>query len=812
MRTHDGSDPVADALTDEHSPWRDASLPVSERIDALLAAMSLEEKVGQLYGVWVGVDPSGDEVAPHQHTLADADLDFNTLIRHGLGQLTRPFGTAAVDPVEGAKALARVQEDVVATSRFGIPAVVHEECLTGFMTLGATIYPTPLAWGATFNPQLIEQMGVQIGGAMRDVGVHQGLAPVVDVTRDPRWGRTEETIGEDPYLVGTLGAAYSRGLRSAGVIATLKHFAGYSASTAARNHAPVRSGPRELADVILPPFEMAIRYGGAGSVMPSYAEIDGMPATADPALLTDLLRETWSFDGTVVSDYFAVSFLELSHGVAGSPGEAAVSALTAGIDVELPSVRCYGEPVLEAVRSGVIPEALVDQAAARVLRQKCELGLLDPAWTPATSGVHENGAPVDLDPPEARDLARQIAEESIVLLSNESVLPLAPESRIAVVGPLANETTAMLGCYAFPSHVARAESAAADGAKADGTSMPAASAGVTIPTVVEAMRAEFTSGRIDEARGCDVTELDGSGIPEAVDAAAAADVCVVVVGDRAGLFGRGTSGEGCDAEDLHLPGLQEDLIEALLDTGTPVVVLLMSGRPYALGTIADRAGAIVQAFFPGEEGGAAVAGVLSGRVNPSGSLPVSVPRRPGGQPTTYLAPPLGHHSEVSAIDPTPLFPFGHGASYTTFAWDDPRVDGPGRPARSAAGDPAEVGTDGEITVSVRIANTGERAGSEVVQLYLHDPVAQVTRPVVQLIGYAKVPLEPGETRRVAFRVHTDLVSFTGRSGRRIVEPGDLELRLARSAQDVRHTVNVTLTGPERVVGDERELTAEVSVS
>jgi beta-xylosidase len=785
--------------TDNQSrPWQDPSLPTAQRVAALLARMSLEEKVAQLYGVWVGVDPDGDDVAPYQHELADPSLDFASLTRSGLGQLTRPFGTAPVDPTDGAKALARLQADIVAANRFGIPALVHEECLTGFMTWRATIYPTPLAWGATFHPELVERMAAQIGSGMRSVGVHQGLAPVLDVTRDARWGRTEETIGEDPYLVATLGTAYVRGLQSTGVVATLKHFAGYSASSAGRNFGPVAIGPREFADVLLPPFEMAVRDGGAGSVMHAYTEIDGVPAAADPTLLTHLLREMWGFGGTVVADYFGVSFLQLHHGLADSPGAAAGVALAAGVDVELPTVRCYGEPLLAAVRAGRVDEALIDRAATRVLTQKCELGLLDADWSPMPPALREPaGGVVDLDPPAGRAVARQLAEESVVLLANRGALPLPAREglRIAVVGPLADDPAAMFGCYTFPSHVSHSHE---HGDATVGHAGPL-STEVPIETVLTALRAELPAAEITHARGCDVDSGDLTGIADAARLAAAADVCVAVLGDRAGLFGRGTSGEGCDAEDLRLPGQQERLLTALLDTGTPVVATLLAGRPYALGSVVGRLAAAVQAFFPGQAGGPAVAGVLSGRVNPSGRLPVSVPRGPRSQPVSYLAPSLAHRTPVSSVDPTPLFPFGHGLSYTSFAWGELTVS------------PTEVATDGAVTVSLTVRNTGDRAGVEVVQLYLHDPVAQVTRPVVRLVGYARVPLEPGQSRRVTLRVHADLASFTGRDGRRIVEPGTLELRLGVSCMDIRHTATVELVGPERHVDHRRQLTTEVTI-
>ncbi|WP_460106927.1 beta-xylosidase/alpha-l-arabinosidase [Streptomyces sp. YKOK-J1] len=766
------------------APWRDPALPAAARVDDLLSRMTLEEKTAQLYGVWVGAATDGDGVAPLQREMT-ADYDWDELIAHGLGQLTRSFGTAPVDPALGAQALARAQRRIAGASRFGIPAVAHEECLAGFTAWGATAYPVPLAWGASFDPALVAEVGRHIGRDLRSVGVHQGLAPVLDVVRDPRWGRVEETIGEDPYLVGTVGTAYVRGLESAGVIATLKHFAGYASSVGARNLAPVRAGVREFADVTLPPFEMALREGGARSVMASYTETDGVPVSADPRLLDELLRGEWGFTGTVVADYFGVGFLLSRHRVAEDEAGAAHLALAAGVDVELPTLKCYGAPLVTAVRAGRVPESLVDRAARRVLLQKCGLGLLDEDWRP------EPGGPVDLDSAANRALAGRLAEESVVLLDNpDGLLPLAPDTRIAVVGPRAADALAMLGCYSFPSHVLPHH--------------PEVPLGVSIPTLLDALRTELPDAKVTFAQGCGVRDPDTAGFAEAVARAAEADVCVAVLGDRAGLFGRGTSGEGCDVADLRLPGVQGELLDALVATGVPVVLVLLTGRPYALGRWHGRLGAAVQAFFPGEEGGPAVAGVLSGRVNPSGRLPVSVPRAPGGQPWTYLQPPLGLAGEVSSLDPTPLYPFGHGRSYTTFAWEDFTGD---------EGDGVtEIGTDGSYDLSLTVRNTGDRAGAEVVQLYLHDPVASVTRPDVRLTGYRRLELAPGESRRLTFRFHADLSCFTDRTGARVVEPGALELRLGPSSAEVRHTARLRLTGPVRAVGSERTLRCEVEVS
>ncbi|MFB6555790.1 glycoside hydrolase family 3 N-terminal domain-containing protein [Streptomyces sp. NPDC056405] len=779
---------VAVETTPEVPLWNDPAHSVTTRVSALIDAMTLEEKIAQLYGVWVGASDEGGDVAPHQHDMEEA-VDLDALLPTGLGQLTRPFGTLPVDPALGALSLSRTQARIASRNRFGIPAVAHEECLAGFAAWGATAYPVPLSWGATFDPDLIHRMAAAIGRDMRSVGVHQGLAPVLDVVRDARWGRVEETIGEDPYLVGTIGAAYVRGLEGAGIVATLKHFVGYSASRAGRNLAPSSVGPRERADVLLPPFEMAIREGGARSVMHAYTDIDGVPAAADEDLLTGLLRDTWGFEGTVVADYFGIAFLKTLHGIAADWAGAAGAALRAGVDVELPTVKTFGAPLAEAVTAGRVPEKVIDRALRRVLTQKAMLGLLDPDWNPVPPAL--DGADlddpdalrgsIDLDGPANRELARTVAEEAVVLLSNDGTLPLERPRRVALVGPNADEATAVLGCYSFPQHI--------------GVHHPETPVGIELPTLRDTLAAEFPEAEFTVVRGTGVDDGDAFGIPEAVRAARDADVVVAVLGDRAGLFGRGTSGEGCDAESLALPGAQQQLLDALIDTRKPVVTVLLAGRPYALGRAVEESAAIVQSFFPGAEGTAAIAGVLSGRTSPSGRLPVSVPRGAGAQPTTYLGARLAQASEVSNIDPTPAFGFGHGLTYTTFAWSD------------LVTYTKEAATDGEFSLAFTVRNTGERHGTEVVQLYLHDPVASVVQPVQRLIGYTRVRLAPGEARGVRVTVPADLASFTGRDGRRLVEPGDLELRLAASSTAPLLTATVTLTGPARHVDHTRRLHA-----
>jgi beta-glucosidase-like glycosyl hydrolase len=800
--------PDPTAVADRVAPrWQDPTLPTAERVELLLEQMTLEEKVAQLGSRWIGgglpdtaagsgQTPAADRdanhtVAPMQDVFAAGrSLSLEEASRHGLGHLTRVFGSAPVTAVDGAAELVRQQRVVLDGSRLRIPALVHEECLTGFTTFGATVYPAAIAWGATFDPDLVERMAAAIGRDMAAVGVHQGLSPVLDVVRDYRWGRVEETMGEDPHLVSVLGAAYVRGLQSAGVIATLKHFAGYSAARAGRNHGPVPMGRRELMEVILPPFETAVAEAAAGSVMNSYSDVDGVPAAADHWLLTDLLRDEWGFAGTVVSDYWAVPFLATMHRVAADTDEAGAQALAAGIDVELPDTVGFGPGLVERARRGELPEALVDRAARRLLTQKARLGLLDADWTP--EGSVAGAAAVDLDSPANRALAKTMAERSVVLLEAGTALPLLGDGRptlrrVAVVGPCAADPLAFMGCYAFPNHVLPRH--------------PGLGLGLEVQTAVDAVAAELPGVEVVHQQGCPVREEDRSGFAAALAAARDADLCVALVGDRAGLFGGGSSGEGCDAEDLRLPGAQADLLDELLRTGTPVVVVVVSGRPYALGDLRGRAAGLVQAFFPGEEGASAIAGVLSGRVQPSGKLPVQIPRRPGGQPGTYLQPPLGspESAGISTLDPTPLYPFGYGGSYTTFEVDGLRISD------------AEAPTDGAFTVAVRVRNTGPRAGDEVVQLYLRDVVGQVARPVKQLAGFTRVGLAPGEGVDVRFRVHADRTAYPNRSFERIVEPGDIEVMVGTSAADLPCRGRVRLTGSLRVVGHDRQLVTPVEL-
>lgn len=758
-----------------------------DRVEDLLARMTREEKLAQLVGVWLTLDADAGEVAPYQGMFAQPAGERPTVdeqLALGIGQITRAYGSGPVAPADGVRLVNELQRRLVEDTRLGIPAIVHEECLTGFMALGATTFPSATAWGATWDPDLIAEMAGAMRAQMRRVGAHQGLAPVLDVIRDPRWGRVEECIAEDPYLVGAIGTAYVQGLQGddlrTGVVATPKHFAGYSSSEGGRNLAPAHLGQRELADVFLPPFEQAVKSGGARSVMNAYQDIDGVPVAADRELLTGVLRDRWGFEGIVVSDYFSVHFLVQLHGTAADPAEAAAAALTAGIDVELPNPDCFAAPLAEALAAGAVDEAVVDTAVRRVLRLKSELGLFEDPY------VAEGGPEgIDLDPPEHRSLARRVAARSVTVLRNHGgLLPLPTDlGSVAVIGPNADDQRLMLGNYSFENHVGYQAGDRPD---------------LEVVTVLDGVRAAVGPGtEIRHAWGCDVTDPDTSGFGAAAEAAAASDVALVVVGDRAGHFGRGTVGEGTDTDDLSLPGVQEALVDAVAAAGTPVVVVLVNGRPHALARVAEVAGAVVAAWLPGEEGGAAVADVLFGRVEPAGRTPVTFGRGAGQQPQTYLHKPLGLTGYAGSTT-RPVFPFGHGLAYTTFEYRDLVLQ------------PIQVPVDGTIAAECSVGNTGGRPGDEVVQVYLRDAAASVTRPALELVGFARVPLEPGEWARVRFEIPTDLCSFTGRDLARVVEPGVVQVKIGRSSGDLRLEGEVVLTGATRPVGEQRAMASSAS--
>jgi beta-glucosidase len=673
------------------------------------------------------------------------------------------------------------------------------------MIKDATLFPAPLNYAATWNPDLVEEVGKVIGQQARSIGCHQGLAPVLDVSRDPRWGRTEETLGEDPYLVGVMGYRYVQGLQGPqrDILATLKHFAGHSASEGGRNHAPVHIGPREFNDIFLLPFEMAVKLANAGSVMPAYHDIDGVPCHVDRTLLTTILREKWGFDGLVVADYAGVNLLYTHHGVAGDAATAAAQSFNAGLDVELPGHECALH-LKEALERGEITEAAIDSIVARVLATKFRLGLFEHPYTDPEK--------VELRGEAASRVAYEVAVESAVLLGNDGTLPLdsGKVKKLAVIGPTADDPLALLAGYSFPVHLINAGE----------------NAGAPMPTPLQALRAHFGDRSVVYAKGCDVikersqgapvypgdVEMDGTinenrtslisqntdQICDAVEAAASADVAVVFVGDLAGLFQSGTVGEGSDTDSLDLPGVQQALLEAVVATGTPTVVVLTGGRPYNLGGLEDKIAAEIMAFAPGEGGAQALTDLVTGRKNFSGRLPLSVPKSAGAVPYFY------NHKLKSAGTPIAYhfgsrFPFGFGLSYTKFEYGELALK------------QREVSIeDGTVQLQFWVKNVGDQAGTEVVQVYVRDRVASLVRPVRELKGFARVELRSGEAGKVEVNIPVDMFNFTNDQGDRVVEPGVFDVMVGSSSSDIRLSTAVTVRGDElRVLPENWRMVSDV---
>jgi beta-glucosidase len=759
------------------APYRDPALPVAERVADLLGRMTLEEKVGQLGSAWVFQLAEG--------TSLDADKGPE-LLRHGLGHVTRVSGASSLTPPDAARLANAIQQHLIKETRLGIPAIVHEEICAGLMARDSTIFPQAIGLASTWQPELARAVADAVRIQMRAMGGHQGLSPVLDICRDPRWGRTEETFGEDPHLVARMGVEFVRGLQgdtlTDGVIATAKHFVGYGASEGGLNWAPPHLGARELRDVYLHPFEAAVRSAGLRSVMNAYSELDGVPAAADRGLLTGILREQWGFVGCVVADYFAVRQLADYHRLAADGAEAAALALDAGLDVELPGTDCYGEPLLQAVGSGRVAESTIDTAVHRVLTTKFELGLFErPIVEPdAVAAVTAT--------PAQRRLAAEIARKSLVLLRNDGTLPLRPDvASIAVIGPNADEPRHLVGDYSYAVHVESLQEVLRSGRNVfdipidEAHSLDAVI--VDAPSIVDELGTRFAD-RVRFARGCDINSAERTGFAEAVTLAAECDVAVLVVGDKAGLTDDCTSGESRDVASLDLPGVQEDLVHAVLDTGTPVVLVLVAGRPIGSAALQDRCAAVLMAWLPGEAGGAAIADALTGDVNPGGKLPITYPRSVGQIPVYYghkLSGGRSHWKGDYVDSPAaPLYPFGHGVSYTTFALSDATVA------------QHEVPWDGEITTSVTITNTGRREGDEVVQLYVRDPSASVTRPVLELKGFVRVSLGTDESRRVTFSTPVGQLGFHDRELAYVVEPGHIDLFLGTSSVDLLEAGSVTV--------------------
>ncbi|MCB8978206.1 MAG: glycoside hydrolase family 3 C-terminal domain-containing protein [Ardenticatenaceae bacterium] len=763
--------------------YRDPAQPINGRITDLLNRMTLEEKVAQLGSSWV------------YQLLAGRQLDLAKaakLMSQGIGQITRVGGASSLAPAEAAAVANSIQRYLVEETRLGIPAIVHEECCSGYMTRDATCFPQIIGVASTWEPELVEAMAAVVRTQMRAAGAHQGLSPVLDVTRDPRWGRVEETFGEDPYLVSQMGVHFVRGLQGAnwqeGVIATAKHFVGYGMSEGGMNWAPVHIAPRELREVFLLPFETAVKQANLQSLMNAYHELDGVPCTVSKELLTDILRDEWGFDGIVVSDYFAVTEVGRTHGLSSSKAESAHLSLAAGIDMELPHTDCFGDPLLTAVRHGEIDEALLDRSVARVLHTKFMLGLFENPY------VDETQTAVVFDTPEQRQLARTIAQKSIVLLKNENgLLPLDKNiGAIAVIGPQANTVRHLLGDYAYPCHIESLYEMTLATQNVFNIPMPGSvelvDNFVPIRPILAAIQEKVAAGTaVTYAKGCEVSGDDRSGFAEAVAAAAQADVALVFVGGKSGLTDDCTCGEARDRAEINLTGVQEELVQAVAATGKPVVVLLVNGRPLSVNWIAQNVPAILEAWLPGEEGAEAVADVLFGDVNPGGKLPITFPRDVGQIPIYYNHKVSGGKShwknDYVNLSSKPLWPFGFGLSYTNFKLD------------ALQQDKLEVAADETIQISCTLTNCGPRDGEEVVQLYINDPVASVTRRVKELKGFKRVALAAGESRRLTFALPVSALGLYDRDMRKVVEPGEIQFMIGTSSAEI------ALNGRFHIIGN-----------
>jgi beta-glucosidase len=754
-------------MNDEYRPYLDPTQPVGVRVRDLLDRMTLEEKAAQT------ASPFGTAVDAHQPPAL------------GWGTATAAIAALNLPPREAAARVNELQRKHIEHTRLGIPVLLAEEALLGFKVQGATTFPDAIAQAATWDPDLIAEMGAEIGAQMTTLGARMALSPLADVARDPRWGRVGETYGEDPYLVGATASAFVRGLQNsnpdAPVIAALKHFVAYGASDGGRNTEPAQVGDRLLREFYGVPFEMAIRDGGANGIMPSYNDLDGVPVTGSPELLDDLLRGDYGFDGLVISDLDAIGQLHTKHGVSASFVAAFADAIRAGVDIDLDN-RVSTDRVVEAVQTGLLSEVELDRAVAAILRAKFRLGLFENPY------IDIDSVPETLDSPAARSLARRVAEESIVLLKNDPVdgTPLLPLSStpgtVAVIGPNADRPLGQLGHYAYQvldSMTKRFALAANPQARLEDVEELRGRTGAddatllveTVPlvTFLEGIRDRLgDDADVLYEAGCPVERIDRSGIPAAVEAARRAEVAVLVVGDQAGINGFGTVGEGLDSATCELPGVQRELVEAVLDTGTPTIVVLSHARPYILRWLADRAPAIVSAWLGGEEAGAATAAVLFGDVNPAGRLPIAMLENVGSAPVPYWRTLQTSDSYVDGSAGA-LFPFGHGLSYSQFEYSNLQLQTP------------EVGTEGVIRATFTVKNTSQRAGDEVVQIYGRDLVGRTVRRTRVLLGFKRLTLAAGEEQSVLVEIPTEMFALWDRRDGWVVEPGAVRLFIGGSS-------------------------------
>jgi beta-glucosidase len=741
----------------------------TKRVGTLLSQMTLDEKLAQLGSYWVfDLQTKGQ---------FDSSKLENKL-KDGIGQMTRLAGSSTLDPVAAAKAANSLQRFLVEKTRLRIPAIIHEESCSGAMVLGGTMFPQMLGLAATFEPRLATEMADVIRKQLRAIGAHQGLSPVLDVARDPRWGRVEETFGEDPGLVSQFGIAYVRGLQGAdlsdGVMATGKHFVGHSLSLGGLNCAPVQVGARELWTTYLAPFHAVIRDADLASIMNAYPELDGELVAASHRILTQVLREQLGFDGVLVSDYNAINMLHDYHSAASDLKTAAAWSLRAGIDVELPTTFCFGDPLRAALEAGEINLELIDTAVKRHLQKKEELGLFDHPY------VDEGKVLEVFETPDQRTLARELAANSLVLLKNDGTLPLQKElTSLALIGPNADSARNLLGDYSYASVLERvALNPPENSSFVDIASDQLSQHDIKVMTILDGIRSIVSKATtILHERGCDNNSYDRSGFAAATAAAKKADAVVLVLGDHSGLTLDCTTGETRDSVDLRLPGVQEELARAVIEIGKPVVVVLVNGRPFAIPWIDEHANAILEAWLPGEEGGAAIADALFGNVNPGGKLPITFPRHVGQVPIFYGHKPAGAksnwHNDYVQESVKPLYSLGHGLSYTKFEFSELSLSH------------NRVRSGETIEVSLHVKNTGTVPGDEVVQLYVRDLFASIPQPIKDLKGFVRISLQPSQSRKVTFHLPANQLAFFNSNMDFVLERGKVEIMVGASSEDIR---------------------------
>jgi beta-glucosidase len=740
--------------------YKNSRLPVERRVADLLARMTLEEKVAQLVCLWEERPVTGAQAGSSKYSGDFSPEKARQVLKDGIGQIARQ--REGKDPREAARFANVLQKWLVEETRLGIPAIFHDEILHGLMAPKGTSFPTPLALASSWDTELVSRVFNAAALETRARGSHFVLGPNLDLAREPRWGRTEETYGEDPYLVSRMGVAVIKAIQGEGpgvdsehVIATAKHFAAHGQPEGGTNIAPVNVSERVLRETFLPSFEAAVKEARVMSVMASYNEIDGVPSHANRWLLQKVLRQEWGFDGLIASDYYGIPQLESLHHVAADKSEAARLALEAGVDAELPDPDCF-KTLVQLVREGKIAESLVDTAVARNLRAKFLLGLFESPYVDPERAVRVTNSEAH------RQLAAEAARRSITLLKNEgNLLPLDRTrlKSIAVIGP--NADRAHHGGYTDPN-------------PPRGTS------------VLEGVTKKLGAGvKVNYAKGVHITREGGDWwantshladpaedeklIAEAVEVAKASDVALLVVGGNEDTNKEAWSNDHLgDRDSLELVGRQNDLVRAVLTTGKPTVVMLINSGPLSINYIAESVPAILEGFYLGQETGTGVADVLFGDYNPAGRLPVSFPRNVGQLPIYYNHKPTARRGYLYTSK-EPLYAFGHGLSYTTFEYSNLKVS------------PARIGPGGQTQVSITVKNTGRRAGDEVVQLYVRDLVSSVTRPLKELKDFRRVTLAPGESKVVTFTLTPDKLSFFNLNMERVVEPGWFDVMVGTSS-------------------------------